>query len=88
MAGGPTDAADLEHTQLVLKDGNYAQTVRLDLEGYSRSGRPARYIMMKEDLVIVPTRREGFLSSGVGRVGTLLTVITTTFLLYDRLAGD
>lgn len=88
LAGGPSDAADLRRTQLVLKDGNYAQTVNLDLEEYTRTGRPARYIMKKEDLVIVPARRPGFLESRLGQVVALLTAVSTTYLIIDRIQSD
>ena len=88
LAGGPTDAADLRHTRLVVKDGNYAQSVGLDLQAYSRRGLPARYIMQKEDLVIVPARRPGFFDTTVGRVATLLTAISTTYIIVDQVRED
>jgi len=88
LAGGPDESADLKHTRLVLKDGNYAQTVELDLEEYIKTGRPARYIMQKEDLVVVPARRPGFLDTRLGQIATLLTAATTVYLLYDRVRND
>jgi len=88
LAGGPSGAADLRRTQLVLKDGNYAQTVNLNLEEYTRTGRPARYIMKKEDLVIIPSRRPGFLESRLGQVVALLTAVSTTYLIIDRIQSD
>ncbi|MEW5796404.1 MAG: polysaccharide biosynthesis/export family protein, partial [Candidatus Zixiibacteriota bacterium] len=89
LAGGPTGTADLKRTHLVLKDGNFAQTVELNLEKYVSQGRPARYIMQKEDLVIVPSTRAGFFDTRMGQVATLLTALSTAYLLYDRIsAGD
>ncbi len=85
LAGGPTDAADLKHAHLVLKDGNYAETVKFDLDKYVSEGRPARYIMQKEDLVIVPAVRPGFLDTRLGQIATLMTALSTAYLLYDRI---
>lgn len=81
LAGGPTSEADLKKTQLVLKDGRFAQTVRFDLRKYSQTGRPARYIMQKEDLFIVPAQRTGFFSGGIGMIATAVGVVATTALL-------
>jgi polysaccharide export outer membrane protein len=88
LAGGPTETADLKHTRLVIKDGNYAQTLELNLEKYVSQGRPARYLMQKEDLVIVPSARPGFFDSRIGQIATLLTTLSTAYLIYDRIQGD
>jgi polysaccharide export outer membrane protein len=85
MAGGPVENADLKHARLVIKDGNYAQTVELNLEKYVQQGRPARYIMKKEDLVIVPSGRPGFFDSRLGQIATLLTTLSTAYLIYDNI---
>lgn len=87
MAGGPTDVADIKHTHLVLKDGNYAQTVQFDLDKYVNEGLPARYIMQKEDLVIVPANRPGFFDTRLGQIATLVTSLSTVYLLYDRITS-
>jgi polysaccharide export outer membrane protein len=88
MAGGPVGNADLKHTRLVIKDGNFAQAVELNLENYVNQGRPARYIMQKEDLVFVPSARPGFFDSRVGQIATLLTTLSTLYLIYDRIQGN
>jgi protein involved in polysaccharide export with SLBB domain len=85
LAGGPTDVADLKHSHLVLKDGNYAQTIQFNLDKYVHSGRPARYIMQKEDLVYIPATRPGFFDTRLGQVATLMTALSTMYLLYDRI---
>ncbi|MCP4684324.1 MAG: hypothetical protein GY867_02650 [bacterium] len=85
LAGGPTADADLRKTQLILKDGRFAQTVRFDLEKYSQTGRPVRYIMQKEDMFVVPTQRSGFFSGGLTGVATVLGVLTTTVFLIREL---
>lgn len=88
LAGGPTDASDLARTQLVLKDGNYGQTVKLDLEKYIETGRPARYVVGKEDMIIVPARRPGFFDSRLGQIAGLLTALSTAYLLIDRIQEE
>ena len=88
LAGGPVATADLKHARLVIKDGNYAQTVELNLDKYVKQGRPARYIMQKEDLVIVPTDRPGFFDSRLGQIATLFTTLSTAYLIYDSVRGD
>lgn len=85
LAGGPTDNADLGKTQLVIKDGYFAQTVRLDLEKYASTGKPQRYLMQKEDMFIVPARRAGFFGGGIGTVAAALGTISTILLIADRL---
>jgi polysaccharide export outer membrane protein len=88
LAGGPVENADLKHARLVLKDGNYGQAVELNLEKYVTQGRPARYIMQKEDLVMIPSARPGFFDSRLGQIAALLTTLSTAYLIYDRIQGD
>lgn len=88
LAGGPNETADLKNARLIIKDGNYAQTVKLDLEKYMATGRPARYIMKKEDMVIIPSRRPGFFDSRLGQIAGLLTAMSTVYLLYDQIQSD
>ena len=88
LAGGPTGEADLRKVQLLMKDGNFAQAVRLNLEEYSETGRPARYILQKEDMLVVPTRRPGFFDTTVGQIATLVTAISTTYLLVDQITSN
>jgi len=87
-AGGPSEMADLSKIQLILKDGHYSQTVRFDLDKYSQSGKPGRYIMQKEDMLVVPTSRSGFLSENMGTIAAALGAVTTALLIYDRLSSD
>ena len=84
LAGGPSPTANLKKVRLVLKDGRFAQTVKLDLEKYAETGRPARYIMQKEDLFIVPERGGGFLRDNLPLAISVIGAITTTVLLIDR----
>jgi polysaccharide export outer membrane protein len=88
LAGGPTELADLKRTQLIIKDGNYAQSVNINLEKYMKTGQPARYIMKKEDMIIIPPRHPGFFETRLGQIAGLLTAISTAYLLADRIQGD
>jgi len=84
LAGGPTEAADLKRARLLLKDGNYAQAIKLNLDKYTSTGRPARYIVQKEDMVVVPFQRESFFDSTIGRVATVVAAVSTAWLIFDR----
>ncbi len=88
LAGGPTADANLGKTQLIIKDGYYAQTVAFDLAKYSQTGRPARYIMQKEDMFVVPARRSGFFGTGIAGVAAAVGAVATVVLLYDQLTDD
>jgi polysaccharide export outer membrane protein len=88
LAGGPTDAADLKRSRLVIQDGNYAQTIGIDLERYAERGRPARYMVQREDTFIIPARRPGFLGTGIGTVAGILGAAATLVIIYDRLTAD
>ncbi|HUV30219.1 MAG TPA: polysaccharide biosynthesis/export family protein [Acidobacteriota bacterium] len=88
LAGGPTDAADLKQARLVIKDGMYAQTIGIDLDKYWRSGRPARYILQKEDTFILPARGAGFLGVGLPAVVGIIGAVASAILVYDRLTSS
>jgi hypothetical protein len=79
-AGGPTPNADLKRVQVITKDGPYAQTMKFDLEKYSRTGKPARYILRKEDTFVVPEKKTGFL--GLGTASTILGLVTSSLVIY------
>ncbi len=85
LAGGPTLDADLRKARIITKDGFYAQTIQVDLDEYSKSGMPARYIMKKEDTFVLPYRRAGFLGVGLGTVAAVLGIITSAVIIYDLL---
>ena len=89
LAGGPTDNANLESVRVITKDGYYAQALEVDLERYSKTGAPSRYLLGREDHVVVPVRRGSFLGGTVGTVATALGVATSAVLLYEALKpGD
>ncbi|UCE24762.1 MAG: polysaccharide biosynthesis/export family protein [Candidatus Zixiibacteriota bacterium] len=88
LAGGPVLEADLRKARVVTKDGYYAQTIEVNLDDYSKSGTPARYIMKKEDTFIVPYRRDGFLGIGLGTAATVLGIITSGVIIYELLTDE
>ncbi|MEW6049827.1 MAG: polysaccharide biosynthesis/export family protein [Candidatus Zixiibacteriota bacterium] len=90
-AGGERADADLKRVRVLTKDNNfYSQSFQYDLEKYSKSGKPARYTMRKEDAFIVPAKRGGFLGLrlDVQTLATLATTTTTVILLIDRLGQN
>ena len=90
LAGGPTPNADLKRIKILTKDGSFSQSFQFNLEKYAKTGRPARYIVRKEDTYIVPERQAGFFGTGmnVGTVAAAVGVITSMYLLYDRLTQN
>ena len=88
LAGGPTDNADLKKTRVISKDGPYAQTMKFDMEKYFETGQPARYIMQKEDVVVVPARRGSVWRSVVEYATPALGALTSALLLYETLRNN
>ncbi len=88
-AGGPTEKADLSKVKVISKDGAYATTILIDLEEYSKKGKPARYIVMKEDTFIIPFKKAGGLF-GIdwGTIATVAGIATSGLLIYSRAKGD
>ena len=85
LAGGPSESADLSRAHLVSKEGNFAKTITIDLEKYSATGRPMRYIVQKEDAIIIPRQKRGILS--LRSAATIVGVIASIALVYDRLGN-
>jgi polysaccharide export outer membrane protein len=88
LAGGPILEADLKKARVVTKDGYYAQTIQVDLDKYTKTGTPARYVLKKEDTFIVPYRRDGFLGIGLGTAATILGIITSAVIIYDLMTDE
>lgn len=88
LAGGPTEEADIRKARVVCKDGFYGQTMEIDLDHYSRFGAPSRYVLSKEDVVVVPHKSGFFEGFNVTTLATVLGVVTTTILLYDQITED
>lgn len=86
MAGGPLPNANMKDARLVSADGRFAQAMQIDLDKYTKSGKPARYIVRKEDTIFLPARPEGgFLQRNVGTIVAVLGVLTSALLIYEQL---
>jgi protein involved in polysaccharide export with SLBB domain len=88
LAGGPAPNADLKNAKIVTRDGYYAQTLKVNLEKYSKTGRPARYILRKEDTFVVPPKGAGLLGGSLGTIAGVGGAATTIILLIDRLNNN
>lgn len=88
LAGGHTGDADLKHAKIVSKDGYYGQSLHFDIERYIATGTPARHIMRKEDVCIVPFRKQGFMTRNLGTIVTILGAVTSAVLLYENLKPE
>ncbi len=86
LAGGPLTTADLKKVTIVSHDGNYGQTMQINLEKYAKSGAPARYIVQKEDAFIVPDKGTGFLGGGLNftTITATVGVITSLILVINQ----
>ncbi|HWR84180.1 MAG TPA: polysaccharide biosynthesis/export family protein [Candidatus Deferrimicrobium sp.] len=87
LAGGPSPMANLEKIKIITKDGFYGQSLQVDLQKYSETGTPGRYIMRKEDTFIVPERQPG-LGVSLGTVATFIGIVASALLIYDRVSAD
>ncbi|UCC43298.1 MAG: polysaccharide biosynthesis/export family protein [Candidatus Zixiibacteriota bacterium] len=88
IAGGPSPDADLKHARILMKDGEYSQTMTIDLNKYTSSGRPARYILRKEDTIVLPRRKAGFLGVGLPVAAGVAGLVTSLVIILDRLGDD
>jgi polysaccharide export outer membrane protein len=88
--GGVMDGADLSRIKVVTKDGYYAQTLEFDLDKYSETGALTRYVLRREDALVVPyARRGGIFGIEWGTLATIAGVATSVLLIYDQVAsGD
>lgn len=84
-AGGPSPSADLKKVKVISRDGAYAQTYQINIEKFSKSGEPIRYVVRKEDTFIVPQRTSSFLNFGT--IATIVGTASTAWLLIDRIAS-
>ncbi len=87
LAGGPNPTADLKKVRVLTKDGNYSQVTTIDVEEYTKSGKPARYVVRPEDTIVLPSRNGGGGFLGISRatdIVALVSGITSLILLADR----
>ncbi len=85
-AGGPSPTADLKKVKVISRDGAYSQTYQINLEKYSKTGEPIRYVVRKEDTFVVPQRTTGFLNFGT--IATIVGTASTAWLLIDRISNS
>ncbi len=85
--GGPTEGADLSKIKVVTKDGYYAQTLEFNLERYSETGALTRYVLRREDALVVPyARRGGIFGVDWSTLATIAGVATSVILIWDRVS--
>jgi hypothetical protein len=88
LAGGPAANADLEKAKVVGKDGYYAQTMQINLDKYAESGKPSRYILQKEDIVVLPDKGGNVFGSTVTLTVAVLGAVTSAILVYNNLTDE
>lgn len=88
LAGGPSANAELDKTRIITKDGPYAQSLQVNLEKYSMTGKPFRYILRKEDTILIPERYAGGIGVNVTTIVGVLGAITSAILIYERLSSN
>ncbi len=89
MAGGPSSDADLSKVIVITRDGYYAQTYLIDLNKYAETGAIPRYIMQREDALIIPQKSTGGLF-GIDWItlGTMAGVVTSGILIYNQVFSN
>ena len=88
LAGGPADNANMKKATIIKKDGLYGQTMEINLDQYVENGTPARYIIGKEETVLLPANRDGFLRRNVGTIATVLGIATSALIIYNTLDNN
>jgi polysaccharide export outer membrane protein len=87
VARGFTPEADLKNVRVIIKDKPYASVVKVNLEDYIETGRPARMILHPEDTIIIPARGAGFFGSAVSTLGSVVPIlgaVGTMMLLFRQ----
>jgi len=86
VAGGFTTEADLKNVRVIIKDRQYSSVVKIDLEKYIETGRPARLTLHPEDTIIIPARSEGIFSSALSVLGSIVPILggVGTLILLAR----
>ena len=88
LAGGPSDRANLGKVKLITKNGIYARTMIVNLNRYAEEGQPPPYIVQKEDIFVVPTKKAGFLGIGLPATSAIVGLVTSSIILIDRLSRN
>lgn len=87
LAGGPSERANLGKVKLITKNGIVVRTMIINLNQYAEEGQPTPYIVQKEDMFIVPTKKGGFLGIGLPATSAIVGLVTSSIILIDRLSG-
>jgi polysaccharide export outer membrane protein len=80
LARGFTPGADLKNIRLIMKDARYSNVIRINMEKYTKTGRPPRLMLHPEDTIIVPTRGDLWHRT-LTDLGTIVPILATTATL-------
>ncbi len=86
VAKGFTDQADLKNVRVVIKDAKFSNVVKVNLEEYTKTGRPPRMMLHPEDTIIVPSKRGGTIGAALSTLNSIVPVISAlgTLILLTR----
>jgi polysaccharide export outer membrane protein len=87
LAGGTAPDADLKKITVRDKSGSYSTVYKSDLDNQIDKGTPQRYLLSKENAIVVPRRGGTFMGVGFNVFRDVLALagtLTSTFLLIDR----
>ena len=87
LAGGPGTNADLKNVRIVSKESDRPVVRVVNLERYSETGGPHRYVVKREDTIFVPTKKRGIFSGTWGAVRDLLVLggtVSSIILILNR----
>ncbi len=88
IAGGTSADADMKKITVRDKSGNYSAVYKVNLDKQLDTGSPQRYLLSRENTIVVPHKGGNFLGVGFGVFRDVLTLagtVTSTYLLIDRL---
>ncbi len=80
LARGFTPEADLKNIRVIMKDARYSNVVKIDMEKYTKSGRPPRIMLHPEDTILVPAK-SNLWHRTLTDLGTILPILATTATL-------
>jgi polysaccharide biosynthesis/export protein len=89
VAKGFTNDADLKNVRVIMKDAKFSNVVKINLEQYTKTGRPPRMMLHPEDTIIVPKKRSGTFGSALSVLNTVVPLLGAmgTLVLLTRRNG-
>ncbi|MFH1893210.1 MAG: polysaccharide biosynthesis/export family protein [Candidatus Zixiibacteriota bacterium] len=90
LSGGSSPGADLRKVSVISKLEGYSSVMTVNLEKYSATGAPRRYVLKPEDTVVVPSKRGGVLREGWGTIRDIVALtasVASTIVLIDALGN-